>query len=1396
MPSIPSNPSVSNLDSARVLQSFTPKGSGAATQAQPRRDRAIQNSGIKNKDTAAFPPVLPNNSLARAATTDKLNRSLPTKPGALPQDSLSSLEPLNDKGESAQSERLDKLLKYQTADYGFQYNKNNGQLVLLKKDGAPLDARERNLSDQLAKFVKDGTPAKRDLFTKVLSPPLPALQTTSLLNKGSTDFKSTTPLSNDLTKGLDPANSAAIDGTNFPSASSAVVPGAQTAPAPNTIDDLLGYFSAAVDGFGAVTDPNTAKALRTVLTSAVALKDVIDFSSGKISDQGLGQAGNAALSILNVVAQFDPGVAKLAQGVNTAKQAIDFFGKLQAGSFTQGGAGFADAAGLASSISGLVGAPDAVTKGLGVVSLIAQAPQIGSLLAAGSFIPVAGWVFGAFSLIASFANVHLEKFSQVAPLLDKVSVDGTALDPATRQPAERGKINFRASDVDPQNRHHLYYDTPADTAKIKNLSYSLEAETISKVAEGVPFAVVSMSREFGAQSAYGRQGPVTVPGSEIPSDSIANATKVSVRVADGTIVEYVRPKSVQSGSAPRGGFPVLPPPTTWVPSGAGSNLSSAFLHGAPQKLEDSQLTGPQTVATGRYKLHLNTIFTAPNPATTDVAVSNDTVAAPGTLGSTVSKEQVLATIARNGGNQNLQSLGGSAGTFSATPVADNHPGTVTDPSFNTTFVSAEQAAAIRAALGESGGLDGNDERVQILRPWIAKLTSVTPIDSRGPGGRANGQLAEGTIEFNAGDNPNEQIYRYLNLNFDTAPDLEATPLFGDTNTAKISLGSTAVNPKLELESGPKAKIRGLNVIGTTASTGRTIQGNEALVSPNQRYVASFVDKGNFQVFDRETGTVKWSSNTTGEGNRLAIQQDGNLVIYGADNSVKWQSATGNAATKRGGSLTMQDDGNLALYDKRGDIALFSSATGTIAAATPDVSDPVQYTYTASREEAYEIGPLLSGLLRLAASRQDLKLVYRGANGERAQDHASGDIAVLYRHLKTNEPATLEKLKQLLTAAGPAQGATQAEKLVDAANRGRQINKLKSELGITVNPSFIDSVPAVAAKSHHQTVRILDDLIGGSIPEAYGIDASTWSDAQAREFLAANPKLIDGPVGTDLKLARQYWNDHRSDNLALTSNNVEVFASARPELTARGERAQSEVKPDSLFSAPSSGNSLSSTKTVVDPAKLKDFLTAQFIKFRAEAPPPITNLSGTQALNYLASRPSIVKPLGLTPAKSLVELTEIAKTHYNDFGRFENNTAGKSFDVNQYLRARPTALTTALSALAKPKILSVGRTSVDLALNNDGGKVTLVRQAGATADAPSVYSGTSSKGVSVSMSEDQIRALSVPVTDAEIQDFVLRQFIDGVAQAPDVGPLPSANAFPPTAPAISQIPNSNSLKIAS
>jgi hypothetical protein len=88
----------------------------------------------------------------------------------------------------------------------------------------------------------------------------------------------------------------------------------------------------------------------------------------------------------------------------------------------------------------------------------------------------------------------------------------------------------------------------------------------------------------------------------------------------------------------------------------------------------------------------------------------------------------------------------------------------------------------------------------------------------------------------------------------------------------------------------------------------------SIVSTNGRYVAYLQAAGNFVLYDLNTNAaVAYTHNTTIGTTRLAMQTDGNLVLYQGSTALKNTATTGRGAAR----VIVQDDGNLVVYSAAG-----------------------------------------------------------------------------------------------------------------------------------------------------------------------------------------------------------------------------------------------------------------------------------------------------------------------------------------------------------------------------------------------------------------------------------------------------------------------------------------------
>lgn len=92
-------------------------------------------------------------------------------------------------------------------------------------------------------------------------------------------------------------------------------------------------------------------------------------------------------------------------------------------------------------------------------------------------------------------------------------------------------------------------------------------------------------------------------------------------------------------------------------------------------------------------------------------------------------------------------------------------------------------------------------------------------------------------------------------------------------------------------------------------SGRELRSGDAMRSANGAFRAVMQSDGNFVEYDA-SGRALWATGTGGRaGAFIAMQGDGNLVVYHGGRAV-WAS---NTAGQPGTRLTLQDDGNLVLF---------------------------------------------------------------------------------------------------------------------------------------------------------------------------------------------------------------------------------------------------------------------------------------------------------------------------------------------------------------------------------------------------------------------------------------------------------------------------------------------------
>ena len=96
----------------------------------------------------------------------------------------------------------------------------------------------------------------------------------------------------------------------------------------------------------------------------------------------------------------------------------------------------------------------------------------------------------------------------------------------------------------------------------------------------------------------------------------------------------------------------------------------------------------------------------------------------------------------------------------------------------------------------------------------------------------------------------------------------------------------------------------------TLTAGEELNAGERLSSANGQFHLVVQTDGNAVLYATRTHRARWTTNTLGTApERLAMQPDGNLVLYGPDDDTLWASNTAGHPEAR---LTLLDDGSLVL----------------------------------------------------------------------------------------------------------------------------------------------------------------------------------------------------------------------------------------------------------------------------------------------------------------------------------------------------------------------------------------------------------------------------------------------------------------------------------------------------
>lgn len=107
-----------------------------------------------------------------------------------------------------------------------------------------------------------------------------------------------------------------------------------------------------------------------------------------------------------------------------------------------------------------------------------------------------------------------------------------------------------------------------------------------------------------------------------------------------------------------------------------------------------------------------------------------------------------------------------------------------------------------------------------------------------------------------------------------------------------------------------------NIRFPAPSPSLSLSGGQSVRSANGQFRLTYEMDGNLVLYDNQSQTALWSTNTAGtSAGRAVMQLDGNFVVYDAEGQARWSSNTaGNPAAY----FVIQNDGNLVIYSPNGE----------------------------------------------------------------------------------------------------------------------------------------------------------------------------------------------------------------------------------------------------------------------------------------------------------------------------------------------------------------------------------------------------------------------------------------------------------------------------------------------
>ena len=99
---------------------------------------------------------------------------------------------------------------------------------------------------------------------------------------------------------------------------------------------------------------------------------------------------------------------------------------------------------------------------------------------------------------------------------------------------------------------------------------------------------------------------------------------------------------------------------------------------------------------------------------------------------------------------------------------------------------------------------------------------------------------------------------------------------------------------------------------TLMTAGQKLTPNQSIKSPNGRFILIYQTDGNLVIYEGSVSAsgARWATGKIGAPGYAWMQTDGNFVTYDSADRPTWSSQTSNRA---GAWLALQDDGNLVVY---------------------------------------------------------------------------------------------------------------------------------------------------------------------------------------------------------------------------------------------------------------------------------------------------------------------------------------------------------------------------------------------------------------------------------------------------------------------------------------------------